>query len=128
MPVMRCKVCRPGLRCAWECTTVVHRDLYEEQIVLGDQVGLIDLDDAALGPPELDVGNLLAHLDLLELRSGEDLDRARRAFLAGYSTAVRLDPELLERCRTLFERYDFLVTYLIKTSIEGADCSKPSGD
>mgnify|MGYP003297699673 CR=1 FL=1 len=28
---------------------MVHRDLYEEQVLLGDRVGLIDLDDAALG-------------------------------------------------------------------------------
>jgi hypothetical protein len=34
----------------------VHRDLYEEQVLLGERVALIDLDDAALGPPELDIG------------------------------------------------------------------------
>jgi aminoglycoside phosphotransferase (APT) family kinase protein len=81
--------------------TVVHRDLYEEQVLLGDRVGLIDLDDAALGPPELDVGNLLAHLDLLGLRSGRTLDRAAEALLDGYSRRGRLDARLLERCRTL---------------------------
>jgi Ser/Thr protein kinase RdoA (MazF antagonist) len=70
----------------WAPTTVVHRDLYEEQILIDEQVGLIDLDDAALGPPELDVGNLLAHLDLFGLRQGQDLAAAARtAFLAGYA-------------------------------------------
>lgn len=91
----------PSLHDPWEGVTVVHRDLYEEQVLLGDRVGLIDLDDAALGPPELDVGNLLAHLDLLELRTGRDLTAPRSAFLDGYESVASLDPELLARCRTL---------------------------
>jgi Ser/Thr protein kinase RdoA (MazF antagonist) len=91
----------PSVREAWEPVTVVHRDLYEEQVLLGDRVGLIDLDDVALGPPELDIGNLVAHLDLLELRSRRDLAASRTAFLEGYETAGALDRELLERCRTL---------------------------
>jgi Ser/Thr protein kinase RdoA (MazF antagonist) len=86
----------------WPIATVVHRDLYEEQILLGSRVGLIDLDDAALGPAELDVGNLLAHVDLLAHRSGLDLGPAERALLAGYeTTGKRLDARLLESCRTL---------------------------
>jgi Ser/Thr protein kinase RdoA (MazF antagonist) len=88
----------PELRESWLPETVVHRDLYEEQLLLGERVGLIDLDDAALGPPELDVGNLLAHLDLLELRTKRALDRAAEALLAGYG---QLDARLLDRCRML---------------------------
>jgi Ser/Thr protein kinase RdoA (MazF antagonist) len=86
----------------WDCATVVHRDLYEEQVLVGDRVGLIDLDDAAAGPPELDVGNLVAHVELLELRRGRDLTRGKRALLDGYARAgTELDEELLERCRCL---------------------------
>lgn len=85
----------------WTPATVIHRDLSEEQILLGDRVGLIDLDDAALGPPELDVGNLLAHLDLLELRSGRGLEPAREALVDGYVARNPLDDSLLERCRKL---------------------------
>jgi Ser/Thr protein kinase RdoA (MazF antagonist) len=91
----------PALREEWTPVTVVHRDLYEEQVLLGERVGLIDLDDAALGPPELDVGNLLAHLDLLELRTGHTLERGKDAFLDGYANGGPLDLHLLERCRTL---------------------------
>jgi Ser/Thr protein kinase RdoA (MazF antagonist) len=91
-----------GLGAAWSCSTIVHRDLYEEQIVIGRRVGLIDLDDAALGPPELDVGNLLAHLDLLALRSGAHLDSPAAWFLAGYAVGgPALDEALLDRCRRL---------------------------
>jgi Ser/Thr protein kinase RdoA (MazF antagonist) len=91
----------PSLRGEWPVTTVVHRGLDEEQVLLGERVGLIDVDDAALGPPELDVGNLLGHLDLIEIRSGRELSSARSALLDGYTTVASLDPGLLERCRTL---------------------------
>jgi Ser/Thr protein kinase RdoA (MazF antagonist) len=90
----------PELRDAWPCTTIVHRDLYEEQILIGDRVGLIDLDDAALGPPELDLGNLLAHIELLGLRTGDRVAPAIEALLGGYGPQ-RLDESPLDRCRRL---------------------------
>ena len=86
----------------WECTTVVHRDLYEEQVLTGGRVGLIDVDDSALGPPELDVGNLVAHVELLERRRDRDLAPATGALLDGYAeTGPALDQALLARCRQL---------------------------
>lgn len=88
-----------ALEAEWRCTTVVHRDLYEEQILVGERVGLIDLDDAALGPPELDVGNLLAHVELLALRAGGDFGPTTAALLEAYEAP--LDRELLDRCRKL---------------------------
>jgi Ser/Thr protein kinase RdoA (MazF antagonist) len=88
------------LSATWPTTTVVHRDLYEEQILLDARIGLIDLDDAALGPAELDVGNLVAHIELLELRSGRDLGAVVDALLGGYGVDS-LDQELLDRCRRM---------------------------
>jgi Ser/Thr protein kinase RdoA (MazF antagonist) len=86
----------------WAPVTVVHRDLYEEQIMVADRIGLIDLDDCALGPPELDIGNLCGHVELLALRSGRDLGALTERFLQGYRrTGPPLDPTLLERCRSL---------------------------
>jgi streptomycin 6-kinase len=86
----------------WRCCTVVHRDLYEDQIVLDEKVGLIDLDDAAWGPPELDAGNLLAHLDLMSIRCGHRLEPMSDAFLAGYAeSGAPLSTGELERCRRL---------------------------
>ena len=95
--VRRASTAFPG---EWPTPTVVHRDLYEDQIVLGRRVGLIDLDDAALGPPELDVGNLLAHIELLELRTGKRLAPAVDALLGGYGHDA-LDQALLDRCHGL---------------------------
>jgi Ser/Thr protein kinase RdoA (MazF antagonist) len=86
----------------WSFPTVVHRDLYEEQVLFGGAIGLIDLDDAALGPPELDLGNLLAHVELLSLRSGRDLEPMTDQLLAGYAgSGAALEPVLLDRCRRL---------------------------
>jgi Ser/Thr protein kinase RdoA (MazF antagonist) len=91
-----------GLGADWPCTTVVHRDLYEDQVLVGERIGLIDLDDAAIGPPELDLGNLLAHVELLGLRAGEELEPVTERLLDGYlRSGGRLDPDLLDRCRRL---------------------------
>lgn len=81
---------------AWPCPTVVHRDLYEEQILTGEVIGLIDLDDVHRGPPELDVGNLLAHLSLLASRGHPVVADAAVALLDGYARAGGdLDPARL---------------------------------
>jgi hypothetical protein len=86
----------------WTCSTVVHRDLTDARILMGERVGLIGMDYAALGPPELDVGNLLAHVDLLSLRSGSDLAEVRAEIVLGYEGfGDNLDDELLDRCRRL---------------------------
>jgi Ser/Thr protein kinase RdoA (MazF antagonist) len=90
------------LGASWACSTVVHRDLYEEQVLVGERIGLIDLDDAALGPAELDIGNLLAHLQLLALRAGNALAGLAVPLLEGYSASgATLDQALLDRCRKL---------------------------
>jgi Ser/Thr protein kinase RdoA (MazF antagonist) len=86
----------------WSCTTVVHRDLYEEHVIVSATTGLIDLDDAACGPPELDLGNLLAHIDLLQIRSGANLGPAVGALVSRYGDeGPRIDLELLSVCRRL---------------------------
>jgi Phosphotransferase enzyme family len=87
---------------SWSCTTVVHRDMTDARILMGERVGLIGLDYAALGPPELDIGNLLAHVDLLSLGSGRDLAATREEIVLGYEGfGDNLDDELLDRCRRL---------------------------
>lgn len=86
----------------WTCSTVVHRDLHAEQVLMGERVGLIDLDYVAAGPPELDVGSLLAHADLLSLRSGRDLGEMSNELVLGYEGfGENLDRPLLDRCRRL---------------------------
>ncbi|MDN5716416.1 MAG: aminoglycoside phosphotransferase family protein [Janibacter sp.] len=44
---------------------LTHRDLHDKQLLVdGDRVGMLDVDMLAPGDPALDLGNLLAHLDL----------------------------------------------------------------
>jgi Ser/Thr protein kinase RdoA (MazF antagonist) len=85
----------------WPCSTVVHRDLYEDQLLVGERIGMIDLDDAAIGPPELDLGNLLAHVELLARRRSATVRPEGDALLAAYRARAPLDDGLLERCRAL---------------------------
>ena len=91
----------PALLGPWDCDTVVHRDLYEEQVVVGQLVGLVDLDDAALGPAELDMGNLAAHLGLFGSRHAVRTEPVVDALLDAYRAAAPLDDELFDRCRRL---------------------------
>lgn len=44
---------------------LVHRDLYPDQVLVSDdRSALVDLDEVAVGEPELDLGNFTAHLTL----------------------------------------------------------------
>ena len=73
----------------------VHRDFYHDQVLVGDHgLSLLDLDDAAMSEPALDVANFLAHLTLLSLQ-----ERGVPGALAGVACAFReralaLDPGL----------------------------------
>jgi len=79
--------------------TLLHRDFHPGQIVvLADRIGLLDWDDAALGEPELDLGNLEAHLLLEDFeRHGIVRDAPRRigALRSGYLERGEVNPEKL---------------------------------
>lgn len=65
-----------------------HRDCHPRQVVCdGGRIAWIDLDDAALAPAALDVGNFVAHLhrdSCLGRRDPAVAREAAAAFLAGY--------------------------------------------
>jgi aminoglycoside phosphotransferase (APT) family kinase protein len=67
---------------------LLHRDFYFDQVLwFPGGIALLDLDLAAMGPAELDVGNYLAHLEEYGTREPLQRDFCRRAceeFLAGY--------------------------------------------
>ena len=65
-------------------------------------MGLIDLDDVALGPAELDLGNLLAHLHLLGRRAQVDVRLPIAKLLTAYWAAgPPLNDDLLDDLRLL---------------------------
>jgi hypothetical protein len=73
----------------WVCA---HRDCHPGQVIVeptGD-VRWIDLDDSAMAPRSLDVGNMVAHLRRENLRGARDVEvaaAAERHFLDGYRAA-----------------------------------------
>jgi hypothetical protein len=66
----------------------VHRDMYHEQVLRdGDRLVVLDLDDASLSEPLVDVANFSAHLMLLGAQRHADvaaLDSVNDAFLEQY--------------------------------------------
>ena len=75
-------------RVAGEPLVSAHRDFHPSQVVLGGEgVRLIDLDDAAMAPPALDVGNFVAHIrraGVIGVHPPAIAAAAASAFLAGY--------------------------------------------
>ena len=73
----------------------LHGDVHPKNAILtDDRIALVDLEDAAIGPPAADVANLLAQLRLqrrVGLISGAQERQDVDAFLAGYA-AVRPVP------------------------------------
>jgi hypothetical protein len=67
-----------------------HRDCHPAQVVwTRDGVRFIDLDDSAMAPPGLDVGNFLAHLQvdaIMERRAEDAIGAAVDAFAKGYGS------------------------------------------
>ena len=82
-------------RCLPSSTALVHRDFYDKQILVGqDSTTLIDFDTLSLGDAALDIGNFLAHLQLLRLQGLGEFTDAEAAFLAGYGDT---DPDMEQR-------------------------------
>ena len=77
-----------------------HRDFHPRQVVLGTDrsVAFIDLDDAAMAPRGLDIGNMLGHLvheRATGARSVAATAAAGEAFLEGYGPCAGIDEGLL---------------------------------
>ena len=73
----------------------VHRDFYYDQVFVdGSTLGLLDLDDAAMSEPALDVSNFLAHLRLLALEEPSRCEGIAAAANAFRNRMRSLDPDL----------------------------------
>src|SRR5699024_6127615 len=56
----------------------IHRDFYHDQILAGkDHLAVLDLDDAAMSEPAVDVANFGTHLVLLGLQKENNADAYR---------------------------------------------------
>ncbi len=79
----------------------VHRDMYHEQVMRdGDRLVVLDLDDASMSEPLVDVANFSAHLMLLGAQRHGDvaaLDSVNDAFLEQYAQLdAGFDHDMLE--------------------------------
>lgn len=76
----------------------IHRDMYHDQILIAkNRLAILDLDDAAMSEPTVDVANFIAHLWLLGIQRHHDhayLSTVVDAFLDQYKA---LDAELDHR-------------------------------
>ncbi len=82
---------------AWRLRPI-HRDFYHDQVLVhAGKLAVLDLDDAAMSEPAIDVANFAAHLILLGAqrpKHARALDRVRETFLDRYRA---LDPALDHR-------------------------------
>jgi hypothetical protein len=89
------RVRAPLANCRDEDIALVHRDFYEKQVLVSsDATVFIDFDTLCQADPALDVGNFLAHLQLIRLQGIGGCKDAEAAFLAGYG---RDDPSFNQR-------------------------------
>jgi Ser/Thr protein kinase RdoA (MazF antagonist) len=73
----------------------VHRDAYHDQVLVdGDRLAILDLDDAAMSEPAVDVANVVAHLQLLGIQRHDDPAALAPAIDAFLGRSLALDPEL----------------------------------
>ena len=102
----------------WEWRTApVHRDLYHDQVLLGpDGPALLDLDDAALSEPALDVANFLAHLRLLQLEEPLQRGAVAAAADAFRRRSLELDPDVDPHLVRLLEAATLLRLACIHTA------------
>lgn len=80
-----------------ERRSLLHRDLHDKQLLVdgdggGMRVGMLDVDTLGVGDPGLDLGNLLAHLDL-RVQQGwttqQTAEAVEEEVLAGYRPDAR---------------------------------------
>ena len=64
-------------------TVPIHKDFHYQHVIVGDRLGVVDLDEARMGDRLFDVGHFLANLELLAHRTGandDERDQWRTAF------------------------------------------------
>jgi hypothetical protein len=86
-----------------DVATPIHKDFQYQHVIVGDRVGVIDLDEARMGDATFDLAHFVANLHLLALRTGTsstDRNQWRDTFLGTYSsiTGVRADADTFAWC------------------------------
>jgi len=73
----------------------IHRDVYHDQVLVdGGRLAILDLDDAAMSEPAIDIANFVAHLQLLGIQRQDSPTALAEVIDAFLTQSLRLDPEL----------------------------------
>ncbi|MDQ3443200.1 MAG: phosphotransferase, partial [Chloroflexota bacterium] len=83
-----------GHPCQWR-NCPIHRDFYHDQVLVeGDRLAVLDLDDAAMSEPAVDIANFAVHLRLLGFQHPEDSAALEWVEAAFIESAIELDQAL----------------------------------
>jgi Ser/Thr protein kinase RdoA (MazF antagonist) len=73
----------------------IHRDIYHDQVLVdGDGLAILDLDDAAMSEPAIDIANFAAHLRLLGIQRHGAPNALAEVIDAFLDQSLKLDPDL----------------------------------
>lgn len=73
----------------------IHRDMYHDQVLMAkEKLVVLDLDDASMSEPAIDVANFATHLMLLGLQKAQDAEAYRPLIDAFLNQYAELDPDL----------------------------------
>ena len=73
----------------------IHRDAYHDQVLVdAGRIAILDLDDAAMSEPAIDIANFAAHLQLLGIQRHDSPTALAEVIDAFLTQFLRLDPEL----------------------------------
>lgn len=98
-----------------------HRDAYHDQVLIDDgDLAILDLDDAAMSEPAIDIANILAHLHLLGIQRHDDPAALADVVDAFLGQSLALDPDL---DRALLD----LLTAATLLRLAGIHISRPEG-
>lgn len=100
----------------------IHRDFYHDQVLIeGDRLAVLDLDDAAMSEPAIDIANFAAHLRLAGFQKPETAQRLIEIGDVFLACAQSLDRDLDQALL----RFLTAATYL---RLAGIHVSRPDGE
>lgn len=73
----------------------IHRDAYHDQVLVDDgRLAILDLDDAAMSEPAIDIANIVAHMQLLGIQRHDCATALGGVIDAFLNRSLALDPDL----------------------------------
>jgi hypothetical protein len=84
----------------------IHKDFHYQHVITGPRLGVVDIDEARMGHPQIDVGHFLANLELLARRRGVAAGE-RDGWMVAFTTSYGITPTDAPSLRW-FEAYTYV--------------------